>query len=125
MNPGYQNIAGPQVTASWNAPNSAIAPSLGRNLAACGTKAVCTATANVPLIVPGTEYLPRRNQLDLRFSRPIKLTSRMRFSPNLDIYNVFNANPVIAFNTQYGPQWLKPTNVLPARLVEFGGRIDF
>jgi hypothetical protein len=125
MSANYQNIAGPQVTASWNAPNSLIAPTLGRNLAACGTKTVCTATANVPLIVPGTDYLPRRNQTDLRFSRPIKLSSRIRFAPNLDIYNLFNANTVIAYNTQYGPQWLKPTNVLAGRLVEFGGRIDF
>ena len=34
----FQNIAGPPITASYAASNAEIAPSLGRNLAACGTR---------------------------------------------------------------------------------------
>ena len=71
-----QNVSGPMIIATWNAPNSAIAPSLGRNLAACGTAAVCTATAQVPLIDPGTRYEPRRTQIDLRLTKRFKLAQR-------------------------------------------------
>ncbi len=42
----FQNISGPTITASYAASNAAIAPSLGRNLAACGTRVVCTSTAH-------------------------------------------------------------------------------
>ena len=41
----WQNISGPTITASYAAPNSQIAPSLGRNLAACRGAAACTTTA--------------------------------------------------------------------------------
>ena len=55
----YQNISGPPVTASYAAPSSIIAPSLGRNLAACGSRIVCTNTAAVPLIVPNSQFEDR------------------------------------------------------------------
>jgi hypothetical protein len=52
----YQNTPGVMDLAVWNAPNSAIAPSIGRNLAACGTRVTCTSTFAIPLIQPGTVY---------------------------------------------------------------------
>jgi hypothetical protein len=118
----FQNTAGGIILANWAAPNSAIAPSLGRNLANGAN-----ATASVPLIQPGTQYENRRNQLDLRFSKTLNLPgfSHMRFQGNFDIYNVFNANSVLASNTTYGPNWLKPTTVLSGRLLQVGGRLDF
>src|SRR5438093_671554 len=64
-----QNLAGPAYQATYTATNAEIAPSLGRNLAACGTQAVCNATAAVPLVAPNTLYKPRRTQLDLRLSK--------------------------------------------------------
>jgi hypothetical protein len=41
----FQNISGPQITASYAARSAAIELSLGRNLAASGTRPPCTATA--------------------------------------------------------------------------------
>ena len=125
VNATYQNTPGPQVLANYNAPNSAIASSLGRNLAACGTRVVCTATLPVPLIQPGAVYERRRNQLDLRFVKAIKLGPRIRFQGNFDVYNVLNANPVLSLQTTYGPQWLKPTRVLDPRLAQVGARFEF
>jgi hypothetical protein len=61
----YNNTPGVMDLAVWNAPNSLIAPSLGRNLSACGTCPTCTFTFAVPLIQPGTVYEGRRNQLEL------------------------------------------------------------
>ncbi|MGE3704622.1 MAG: carboxypeptidase regulatory-like domain-containing protein, partial [Vicinamibacterales bacterium] len=55
-----QNTSGLAVQANMPVPNAMIAPSLGRNLAACGTRTTCTATATVPLIAPQTLFEPRR-----------------------------------------------------------------
>src|SRR5262249_47918712 len=62
----FQNISGPTIVANYAASNAEIAPSLGRNLAACGSQVVCTATALVPLIVPQTLFDDRLSRLDLR-----------------------------------------------------------
>ena len=53
----FQNISGPTITANYAASNAEIAPSLGRNLAACGAQVVCTSRATVPLIVPQTSSM--------------------------------------------------------------------
>jgi hypothetical protein len=42
-----------------------------------------------------------------------------------DMYNLFNASTVLAINTNYGPNWLRPSNVLGARLFKFGAQLDF
>lgn len=127
-----QNVSGPMIVATWNAPNSLIAPSLGRNLAACGSAATCTATAQVPLIVPGSMYEKRRNQVDLRLTKQFKLGPKTRVEANVDLYNAFNSSSVLNLNTTYGSQWQRPIGdpytggaVLQGRLIEFGGRVTF
>ena len=121
----YQNTTGANDLAIWNAPNSAVSPTLGRNLAACGTRPVCTATVPIPLIRPGEVYEARRNQLDLRFGKSVRLTPRARFTGSFDIYNVLNNNAITAIQTTYGAQWLRPTSVLYARLAQVSARLDF
>jgi hypothetical protein len=128
----FQNTGGPPITATYNVLNALIAPSLGRNLAACGTRTTCTSTAAVPLIPPNTLFEDRRTQLDLRLSKTFRLTGRVRLKANLDVYNVLNASSVMAINTTYGPNWLRPVAdsytggaVLDGRLFEIGGRLTF
>ena len=43
----------------------------------------------------------------------------------VDIYNALNANPVVSFNTTYGPTWLTPTQILVGRFVKVGARFEF
>jgi len=121
----FSNSPGVQDLAVWNAPNSEIAPTLGRNLSSCGTRTVCTATFTVPLVQPGTLYEARRTQLDLRFNKTVRLTRRAQLTGNLGIYNVLNANNVLSVNTTYGAQWLKPTRVMDPRLFQVAARLDF
>ena len=128
----FQNFAGPEILASFPATNAAIAPSLGRNLAACGTRSPCNATATVPLIRPQTMFEDRRTQLDLRLTKRINLGPRMKVDANLDVYNVFNASAVNAVNQTYGPRWLQPVGqayaggaIMDGRLVQVGGRLMF
>jgi hypothetical protein len=127
-----QNVSGPMIMATWNAPNSAVVPSLGRNLAACGSQAVCTATAQVPLIDPGEEYESRRTQVDLRVTKQFRVGQRGRLEASLDLYNAFNSSAVLNVNGTYGPQWLRPIGdpytggaILQGRLVQFAGRYSF
>ena len=127
-----QNVSGPLITSTWNAPNAAIAPSLGRNLANCGAAAVCTATAQVPLIVPGTRYESRRNQIDLRLTKLFRIAQKARLEANLDLYNAFNDSSILNVNGTYGSQWLRPIGdpytggaVLQGRLIQLGGRFTF
>jgi hypothetical protein len=129
LSANYQDLPGPMILATYQAPNSIIAPSLGRNLGACGTAAVCSATAPVPLIAPDTEWEPRRHQLDLKLAKSITLGPNARLQANIGVYNVFNASSILTVNTNYGniggQQWLQPLSILGARTIQFSGRLNF
>ena len=122
-----QNLSGPQILASYAATNAEIAPSLGRNLSSCPTNTgACSATALVPLIAPMTEFVDRRTQLDLRFSRRFKFGSRYSFDASLDVYNVTNSGSIITINNTYGTAlWQQPTAILDARMFQLNGRFNF
>jgi len=77
---------------------------------------------------PNTVFGDRLNQFDLRFARLFR-QNRYRFQAMVDIYNVFNAAPVLAYNTTFSTaatsEWLHPTDVLQGRLVKIGGQFSF
>jgi hypothetical protein len=126
-----QNLSGIYYEANYAAPNAQIAPSLGRNLAACGTRVVCTATATVPLIAPMTQFEPRRTQLDLRLTKVFTLRARTRLRANLDLYNVLNDGSVVQINNNYGASWRAPVGgaftggLADGRLIQVGGQLIF
>ena len=128
----FRTVAGRPIDADWRVPNDLIAPSLGRNLAACGTRTVCTSTAAVPLIAPYTQFLDRRNVLDLRFSKAVD-AGGARVTFNFDIYNMFNGNQVLGVNERFGSRWLAPASlqnnevdsILAGRLIHVGGSLEF
>jgi hypothetical protein len=121
----YQNISGPQITASYAANNTEIAPTLGRNLSACGTRTPCTATATIPLIMPGTMREPRITRLDMRVTKYINLTTRMRLQANIDVYNAFNSSSILTIGTAYGSRWRQPTAIVDPRIVQFSAQLTF
>jgi hypothetical protein len=120
----FQNLPGIEAGATFVATNAAVVPSLGRNLGACGTAAVCNATVIVPLVAPGTMYEPRQTQVDLRLSKDVRLPQG-RLRPRIEFHNLFNANSVQAVNTRYGPSWLQPGDNLNGRMVKVGAQLDF
>ncbi len=75
----FQSVPGPMITANYVAPNSAIAPSLGRNLSSGAN-----GTAAVPLIQPGT-LGARMNQMDFRLSKLFRVWSGRRIQANMDL----------------------------------------
>ena len=120
----YQNLAGVPITASYVATNAAIAPSLGRNLASCGTRVPCTATVTIPNIFdPVSKFENRLTQVDVRLTKILKIGA-VRAQGNVDLYNVFNANTVLATNNRFGASWLTPNSILGGRLLKFGFQLD-
>jgi hypothetical protein len=121
----FQNLPGLPINTSYVATNAQIAPSLGRNLAACGAGATCNATATTPaLYAPNTKFENRLTQLDFRLTKIVTM-GRMRVQGKFDVYNLFNANTVLADKTTYGSAWLIPTTILDGRLFKVGAQLDF
>jgi hypothetical protein len=127
-----QNLSGISYLANYSASNAEIAPTLGRNLAACGTATICNSTVTVPLVGYQTLFDPRRTQLDLRVSKQFELGARLRLRADLDVYNATNSSAVYFANHNYGPQWQRPiggaitmSGFMDARIVEFGGRLTW
>ena len=48
------------------------------------------------LVAPGTLYGDRLNQVDFRVSKIFRFGAKGRVQGNLDLYNMLNANPVLA-----------------------------
>ncbi|HTI42533.1 MAG TPA: TonB-dependent receptor [Vicinamibacterales bacterium] len=112
-----QSVPGPQVIGNFVATNAAIVPSLGRPLAG-GTNNI-----TVDVVPPGGMYGDRRNQFDLRLGKILRF-GRTRTKVNLDINNVFNANPVLAENPSFAV-FRQPASILPARIARLGVQFDF
>ena len=111
----FQSLPGPQIAATYSVTNAHIAPSLGRDLSA--------GNATVDLIAPGTMYGERLNQVDFRLSKIFRF-SRGRIQGNVDLYNLFNADPVLALNNTYGTAWQRPLQILQGRLLKFSVQLD-
>ena len=60
------------------------------------------ATATVPLIAPMSQFEPRRTQIDLRLTRVLQLSGRVRVRANLDLYNALNDGSVVNPNINFG-----------------------
>jgi hypothetical protein len=114
-----QNVPGAPITATYTATNAEIAPSLLRNLSSGPN-----GTVALPIVQPGTLYEDRQTQLDLRLSKRI-IVQRAKILGSMDIFNVLNLAGIDAVNTNYGPNWLRPTRIQGTRYVKFSAQLDF
>jgi hypothetical protein len=114
-----QNLPGIPDQANYVAQSAAIAPSLGRNLSAGANT-----TVTIPILAPYTMFENRLNQLDIRVARDFRFNGS-RVQPLFDVYNLFNANTVLAANGTYGAAWLQPTAILGARIFKFGAQVTW
>ena len=83
----------------------------------------------VQIVEPGSLYVERLNQIDLRFAKILRF-GRTRTSVNFDFYNVTNSNSVLAENPAYTapniiPGWRSPTQIVLPRLFKFSAQFDF
>jgi hypothetical protein len=114
----FQSAPGIQLGANFNAPNALVAPSLGRSLAGNA------ANVTVNLVEAGKQYGERTNLLDLRFAKVVR-AGRTRTNVGIDLYNSLNGNAGTAYNQTFGPSYLTPTLIMPARFVKFSVQLDW
>jgi hypothetical protein len=115
----YQNLPGIPYYATYVFTNAQIAPSLGRNLSSGAN-----GTVTVDLVPPMTQFEDRIQQLDFRFARTFRIAKK-RIEPEFDIYNAFNASPILSVNNNYNGAWRTPTQILSGRLLKFGFQFTF
>jgi len=113
---------GPQLSANQVIPNAVVRQSLGRDLSANAQN------VTVNLVQPGSMFGERRNQLDLRFTKPFTV-DRVRLGASLELYNAFNANTVLTESATYRDAtlsgWRIPTGIMPPRFIKLSLQMDF
>jgi hypothetical protein len=108
----FTSSAGPRIAANY-----AVTPAIA------GT-ALTLGSLTVNLVEPGARYTERLNQLNLRFARTFGAATA-RIQGVLEVFNVTNANTILTQNLTYGPAWLRPTSILPGRLIKIGTQVNF
>jgi len=81
-------------------------------------------SVNVRLNEPGTEYNDRVNQMDLTLSKSLR-SHRVDVRPELSLFNLLNANPVLVQINTYGPSLGNVTTILNPRVLRLGVNIRF
>ncbi len=113
----FQSLSGPDLSANYPLTNAIASPSLGRNFT--------NVAPTVNLLPPGTLYGDRIYQTDLRLNWTVK-AGRTTIRPNLNLYNLFNANPILTYATTYtATGWLSPQVILTPRFMDFGVQVEF
>ena len=82
------------------------------------------ATETVNLNTPGSLYLDRWNQLDLRFARRFK-THGANWQIQGDLFNALNAHPILAVTTLQGLALGQATQALQPRILTLGAQMHF
>ena len=136
MSGTLQNINTFDIAANRNFTNAEIRTALGRDLGSCRGAATCNGTATVNMVPAQTFYGPRFTQLDLRFTKVLKL-GRARLQGNFDAYNLLNNGTAVQVNGTYGNgttpgtgaagtnAWQRPLTIVGPRLFKFGGQLDW
>jgi hypothetical protein len=115
----YQSIPGIEYAATYAAPNTVVAQSLGR----LPTNGTPTGTTALGLVQPGSFYGTRFNQLDVRFGKILRF-GHTRSNLSLDVFNMFNSDVVSGASASY-TTWLAPSAVVAPRLLKVSWTFDF
>jgi hypothetical protein len=73
----------------------------------------------------GTRRLPNINILSFRAEKSFALFNTQRIAFRVDLFNALNANTATGQQARSGPNFLRPTGVLPPRVLEFGTTYTF
>ena len=108
----YQTLVGPEVAANWTITDTV--PALGKR----------PTFSTINLIQPGTTYGDRLQQVDFRISKTFRL-DQARLQGIVDVYNLFNTNPILRQNNTFGGSWQNPQTILTGRLLKFAFQLDW
>jgi hypothetical protein len=74
----------------------------------------------IRLVARGTDRTEAVTKfIDLRFSKRFRM-GNASVEPNVDLFNLLNANHVLLQNEQIGSTWARPTRILTPRIIRFG-----
>jgi carboxypeptidase family protein len=94
-----------------------------RTVALSGGGTIPTITLNAEPI--GSLRLPHLNTMDLRVSKRFDLGGGKRLEGQINLFNVANSNTTTARIVLSGANYLRPTAILPARIVDFNIAYSF
>ena len=114
----FQSKPGAMLSANYAATNADVEPSLGRPLSGNA------ANVTVNLLMPGTAYGDRINQLDFRAAKILKI-GRSRTRIGIEIYNTLNSSAVLTYNSTFVPggTWLQPLTLLTPRFFKISAEL--
>jgi hypothetical protein len=98
--------------------------SVSRALAATAGVALTRASQTVLLSNRGDERFPSVTSLDLRLSRAFRFGTR-RIVPQVDLFNITNASPIVGLTSTVGNTYLAPAEILAPRIIRVGFSFDF
>jgi hypothetical protein len=112
------NIAAedPSLRVNWTVNNTIVRAQTGQTLT--------QSQIVVPLIPPGTKFLGRQNQIDVRLKRVFPFKGK-QIEAQFDVFNALNANPILTVNQTYGTALDRPASVLQGRLIRLGLQAKF
>jgi hypothetical protein len=83
-----------------------------------------TATATVQLVEPNTLFEDRYTLVDVRISKAL-IVGRLRLTPKVDVYNLFNGAGINSIRNTFGSTWRQPLEIFGARFLKLGAQLDF
>lgn len=101
-------------------------PSLNANYVIDRTilPALTQSSVTVPLLRPGTKYLDRWNQIDLRLAKKFTF-GRARVQGQFDIFNLLNSSSILSTVETFGGSLDRPSSILQGRLFAVGAQLHF
>jgi hypothetical protein len=98
--------------------------SISRAYAASQGVNLTRATQVVSLSERADERFDTVTMMDIRLSKPFRFGSRS-FAPQIDFFNITNADTTVALNQQVGSSYLFPSEILSPRIIRVGFSLNF
>lgn len=101
---------------------------VSRAVAAASGVALTRASQTVVLSERGEERYPNVTMFDLRFSRQFRFGGGRSFTPQIDVFNISNADTIVNHNVAVGPNYLLPSGgdpILSPRIIRVGFSLNF
>jgi outer membrane receptor protein involved in Fe transport len=95
-----------------------------RAAAALQGVALTRATQTIALSERGDERFDAVTMVDVRLSRAFRFAGR-KFTPQLDIFNIGNADTIVNNTVAVGSAYLAPAEILAPRIIRVGFSFDF
>ncbi len=139
----YQSIPPTELagaTPGWAYSNGTYTSNFGANYTITNpgpTSAGTTTTLGRPIATPGGITFPllsptaqgqwsdRVNQVDLRVTKIIPIKEHARLELMVDLYNLFNVNPVLTRTVTVAAGYYDPVTILQANFLKLGARFTF